>query len=256
MLDLITLSELGLVVAKKLLPRLPSSVIHLHDKVQGTHDEKVFSRTAELVAELFPTTGGMVFIGPCGVMVRAVAPLVQCKLSDPPIVVVDVLGRYAVSLLSGHEGGANALALAVANALGAEPVITTTSDAARTLIVGVGCRRGCAAEAIVEAVRHALGEIGARIDEVRFLASADIKADEAGLLEAAKVLGVPLRLIPSDEIRACMRGFAPSPLAQEKLNLPAVAEPVALLAGRRTTLIRARSIRNSVTVALARENSL
>lgn len=136
----------------------------------------------------------------------------------------------------------------------AEPVITTTSDAARTIIVGVGCRRGCTAQAIVAAVRGTLNDNSIAVDEVRFLASADIKADEPGLIQAAAELGIPLRLIASDEIRACIREFNPTPLAQERVNMPAVAEPVALLAGRRTTLIRPKTIRNGVTVAIARED--
>jgi cobalt-precorrin 5A hydrolase len=188
--------------------------------------------------------------------VRALAPHVQNKLSDPPVVVVDVHGRYAISILSGHEGGANSLALAVANIIGAEPVITTTSDAARRITVGVGCRRGCAAQNIVEAVRFALGEAGVGACDVRFLASADIKRREKGFIQAAAELGMPLRFIPSDEIRACSRGFSKTPLAMEKVNLPAVAEPAALLAGRRTTLILRKIKRNGVTVAVARENSL
>jgi cobalt-precorrin 5A hydrolase len=208
------------------------------------------------VEELFPETEGIIFVGPCGVILRALAPHILNKLSDPPVVVVDVHGRYAISILSGHEGGANSLALAVANILGAEPVITTTSDAARTIIVGVGCRQGCAAQNIVEAVGFALGqaEVGAR--DVRFLASADIKRHEKGLIQAAADLGMPLRFIPSDEIRACTRDFDETPLAMKKVNLPAVAEPAALLAGRRTTLILRKIRRNGVTVAVARENSL
>jgi cobalt-precorrin 5A hydrolase len=161
-----------------------------------------------------------------------------------------------VSLLSGHEGGANDLTLRVANIIGAEPVITTTSDAEKNLIVGVGCRKDAPAESIVEAIRFALETAQVSIDNVRLLASADIKAEEPGLLETSKQLGVPLRLIASDEIRACTREFAPTPLAQEKVNLPAVAEPVALLAGRRTQLIQTRINRNGVTVAIARESSL
>ena len=256
MLDLMTLSNPGAKVARKLAAALPASTLHFHEAVEDCGGARVFVRTADLVHELFPKTDGMIFIGPCGVMVRAVAPHLQNKLSDPPVVVVDVHGRYAVSLLSGHEGGANNLSLRVANILGAEPVITTTSDAARTIIVGVGCRRGCAGQAIFEAVRWALGEVGVGADEVRFLASADIKTDEPGLKQAAIELGMPLRLISSDDIRACARDFSPTPLAGERVNLPAVAEPVALLAGRRTTLILPKTNRNGVTVAIARENCL
>jgi cobalt-precorrin 5A hydrolase len=256
MIDIITLSKTGLTVARHLQKALVPSVIHLHADVGTSEDVQRFSRTADFVERIFSATGGIVFIGPCGIMVRALAPLIKSKLSDPPIVVVDVMGRYAVSLLSGHEGGANDLTLRVANIIGAEPVITTTSDAEKDLIVGVGCRKDAPVESIVEAIRFALETAQVSIDDVRLLASADIKAEEPGLLEASKQLGIPLRLIASDEIRACTREFAPTPLAQEKVNLPAVAEPVALLAGRRTVLIQTRINRNGVTVAIARESSL
>lgn len=256
MMDLITLSALGLTVARRLQASFKNAVIHLHEGVEAEDDVQRFSRTADLVEALFSKTGGIVFIGPCGVIVRALAPLIKSKLSDPPVVVVDVMGRYAVSLLSGHEGGANDLTLRVANSIGAEPVITTTSEAEKNVIVGIGCRKGIPAETVIEAVSFALEQAKVRIEEVRLLASADIKAEEPGLLEASKQLGIPLRVIASDEIRACTREFAPTPLAQEKVNLPAVAEPVALLAGRRTQLIQTRINRNGVTVALARESFL
>ena len=48
---------------------------------------------------------GLVYIAPCGVVVRAIAPFLEHKTKDPAVVVVDVGGRWAVSLLSGHEGG-------------------------------------------------------------------------------------------------------------------------------------------------------
>jgi cobalt-precorrin 5A hydrolase len=256
MIDIITLSNTGLAVARHLQKDLVPSTIHLHADVDTQEDVQRFTRTADLVEQLFSKTKGIVFIGPCGIMVRALAPLIKSKLSDPPIVVLDVMGRYAVSLLSGHEGGANDLTLRVANIIGAEPVITTTSDAEKDLIVGVGCRKDAPVEAIVEAIRFALETAQVSMDDVRLLASADIKAEEPGLLDASKQLGIPLRLIASDEIRAYTREFAPTPLAQEKVNLPAVAEPVALLAGRRTVLIQTRINRNGVTVAIARESSL
>lgn len=254
--DLITLSNLGARVARRIALHLPASTLYFHEAVEDCQGARPFSRTVDLLHELFRKTDGIIFIGPCGVMVRAVAPHLQSKLSDPPVVVVDVHGRYAVSLLSGHEGGANELSLALANILGAEPIITTTSDAARRVIVGVGCRRGCTAQAIVEAVRYALNEAGVVPDEVRLLASADIKSDEPGLRQAAMELGMPLRLITSDDIRTCTRAFNRTPLAQKKVNLPAVAEPVALLAGRRTTLILPRIKQHGVTVAIALENCL
>lgn len=256
MFDLVTLSSTGLIVARRLKASFGDAVIHLHVDVETAEDVQRFSRTADLIEQLFPKTAGIVFIGPCGIAVRALAPLIKSKLSDPPVVVVDVMGRYAVSLLSGHEGGANDLTLRVANVIGAEPVITTTSDAEKNLIVGVGCRKDAPVEAIVEAIQFAVESAQVSLTDVRLLATADIKGEEPGLLAASQQLGIPLRVIASDEIRACTREFAPTPLAQEKVNLPAVAEPVALLAGRRTVLIQKRINRNGVTVAIARESSL
>jgi cobalt-precorrin 5A hydrolase len=171
-------------------------------------------------------------------------------------VAVDVGGRWAVSLLSGHEGGANDLALAVANILAAEPVISTTTEAVKNLIVGVGCRRGAAAGAIVAAIREALTLAGCELARVRLVATAEIKADEPGLREAARELGLPLRLVSAEEIRQTVRPFAHSDFVQEKVDLPAVAEPAALLAGRRTQLILPRQVLHSVTVAIARESCM
>nr|WP_206440367.1 precorrin-3B C(17)-methyltransferase [Streptomyces scabichelini] len=64
-----------------------------------------------------------------GAVVRLVAPLLADKASDPGIVCVDEGGRFAVSLVGGHGGGANELASAVSELLGAEPVVTTATDA-------------------------------------------------------------------------------------------------------------------------------
>lgn len=64
-----------------------------------------------------------------GAVVRLIAPLLDEKASDPGVVCVDEAGRFAVSLVGGHGGGANELAVAVGEVLGAEPVVTTATDA-------------------------------------------------------------------------------------------------------------------------------
>jgi len=63
-----------------------------------------------------------------GIVVRKIANLITSKHIDPAVVVVDEMGHYAVSVLSGHEGGANRLACLVASILGGEPVISTASE--------------------------------------------------------------------------------------------------------------------------------
>ncbi len=251
---LISLSNEGARIAARLAGHFAESEVFLHVGVEGLPGARRFERVMDLTAEIFPQFDGLVYVAPTGVAVRAVAPCLVHKTSDPAVVVVDVGARWAVSLLGGHEAGANDLALAVANCLGAEPVISTTTEAVKDLIVGVGCRRGVAAEAIVAAVREALARVGAEVARVRLLASADIKADEQGLLQAARELEIPLRLIASEEIAQTTYSFEHSQFVQEKVDLPAVAEPAALLAGRRTRLLLPKTILNGVTVAIARED--
>ncbi|MDD7363721.1 MAG: cobalt-precorrin 5A hydrolase [Peptoniphilus sp.] len=77
---------------------------------------------------LFVRYDRFLFIGAVGIAVRYIAPFVDDKRRDPAVVVVDPLGRYAIPILSGHLGGANAFSLEVADILHAQPIITTASD--------------------------------------------------------------------------------------------------------------------------------
>ena len=81
-----------------------------------------------LVKDSFQKKRPLVFIGACGIAVRAIAPYLRHKSLDPPVLVLDEEGRFVISLLSGHLGGANALAQKIAQIIGATPVITTASD--------------------------------------------------------------------------------------------------------------------------------
>ncbi|GGS57450.1 precorrin-3B C(17)-methyltransferase [Streptomyces griseoviridis] len=84
---------------------------------------------ADAVRAAFAECEQLVCFLATGAVVRIVAPLLAGKETDPGIVCVDEAGRFAVALLGGHGGGANALAREVAGVLGAEPVVTTATDA-------------------------------------------------------------------------------------------------------------------------------
>ena len=85
-------------------------------------------KLADWTAQHFPTADALVFVGATGIAVRAIAAHVVSKAADPAVVVVDERGQWSIPLLSGHLGGANELALALAQSIGATPVVTTATD--------------------------------------------------------------------------------------------------------------------------------
>ena len=113
-------TETGLALAETLARALPGPV---------TRCGHGGPSLAEWTAAAFAQNEALIFVGAVGIAVRAIAPLCRSKASDPAVVVVDECGHFAVPLLSGHLGGANDLARAIAALCGAVPVITTATDA-------------------------------------------------------------------------------------------------------------------------------
>jgi len=97
-------------------------------------------RMAEAMAEAWGNYREIVCIMATGIVVRTIAPLLQDKYRDPAIVVCDEQGRFAVSLLSGHLGGANGLARRVAAVTGGQAVLTTASDVLGRTALDLWCR--------------------------------------------------------------------------------------------------------------------
>lgn len=87
-----------------------------------------YSSLASLVKQIFAKYDGLIFIMATGIVVRVIAPYIVHKEYDPAVVVLDERGKHVISLLSGHIGGANALAQSVAVQIDATPVITTATD--------------------------------------------------------------------------------------------------------------------------------
>ena len=208
-----------------------------------------------LTAEIFHSYDGLVFIMAMGIVIRMIAPHLTDKYRDPAVVTVDDARRFAVSTLSGHEGGANDLTWKVAAALDALPVVTTASDTNRKVILGIGCRRGIRPEAVAEAVRRILDRNGLTAGDIRCAATVDIKRAETGLIRALEDLGIPLFFIPADRIRESgLKGLTPSRAAMKHLKLTGVSEPCAILAGKDARLIQKRTVYQGVTAALAEEH--
>ena len=83
---------------------------------------------SEWTKEAFSEADAILFVGAAGIAVRAIAPYLKSKLTDPAVLVIDEQGSYMIPVLSGHIGGANQLAGELAAAIGAEAVITTATD--------------------------------------------------------------------------------------------------------------------------------
>ena len=268
-----------------------------------------------------------------GATVRLIAPLLQGKTEDPGVVCVDEALRYAVPVLGAHQGGGNELARRVADALGAEPVVTTASDAAggagleefgadlgftvepgsdlaavgaailsgervtlstsqewpfpplapnvvrtdrpepgvpavvvtdRTinmpersvvfrppsLTVGVGASRGAPAGEIGQLIDDTLAELGLCARSVRYLATAEVKADEPGLLAAAAGRGWRVVTFPASRL-AAVPVPSPSEVVRRAVGTPSVAEAAALM-DPGSTLLAAKRASAHATVAVAR----
>lgn len=281
----------------------------------------------------------LVLVMPAGVAVRAIAPVLGHKNTDPAVICLDEAGRSVIPLLGGHRAGANELATQIALITGGQAAITTASDVqgkpaldlpplvsaveaanqARwpidpdsalthasaclvndelvgvyldpalssvqaqveawlapadqliwvdslddldsdtytagliishrllddhhrhllrksvlyrppVLVAGLGCKRGVPVEELRSALETTLADNRLALASLASLATADLKADEPGLSELARDLDLPLQIIAGEQLAALApSGFTPS-AAQEKFNLPGVAEPCALLA--------------------------
>ncbi|MFF5493257.1 precorrin-3B C(17)-methyltransferase [Streptomyces aquilus] len=247
-----------------------------------------------------------------GAVVRVIAPLLADKTSDPGVVCVDEAGRFAVSLVGGHGGGANELAREVGELLGAEPVITTATDAVGlpgldtlgfpvegdlaavsralldgepvalkaelawplpalkvtgdgthvvrvtdrlvdaaerevvlrppSLVVGVGASKGAPVDEVLGLVRDALRDAGLAEASLAELSTVDAKAEEPGIVEAARALGVPLVTHSAADL-AAVEVPNPSDAPLAAVGTPSVAEAAALVHGGELLVPKRKSSR-------------
>jgi len=128
---IIAITGTGARIGARLRKGLPDARLFLPAKYSGVAGcpATVFAEELKhLVKKLWCEAEGLICIMATGIVVRMVAPLLEGKDRDPAVVVMDDAGRFAVSLLSGHLGGANELAAQCATLTGATAVITTATD--------------------------------------------------------------------------------------------------------------------------------
>ena len=227
----------------------------------GGTDFEPFSSVYDFTKQLFYDADALVFVGACGIAVRAVAPLIKSKLTDPAVVVCDETGRFAISLLSGHAGGANRLTEQIAAMIGATPVITTASDShaalnlveteqPRNLVLGIGCRRGLSAELIERAATILLWDHKIPLIRVCEVATIDIKQNEAGLHGFAAAHKLPLRFYPAAALAAVPGDFTASGRVLQAVGVDNVCERAAALCGGNGKLLLRKTAKDGVTVAV------
>ncbi len=119
----------GSQLADKIHQNLPDVCVYASHNIEATTTEyQTFQNLAESIKQKFHQYTGHIFIMSTGIVVRVIAPLIKHKTEDPAVVVVDDGGNHAISLLSGHLGGANELTRKISQIIGANPVITTATD--------------------------------------------------------------------------------------------------------------------------------
>lgn len=140
---LVAITKHGAGLAQRLAPRLPEAEVIVAQKfaeqltgIPNTVKPYTGAFSAQ-IAGLFAAYDQIIFFVSLGAVVRLIAPHLKSKDEDPGVLVVDDAGEFVIPVLSGHVGGANAYAEHLAALLGATPVLTTASDAGKTIPVDI-----------------------------------------------------------------------------------------------------------------------
>ncbi len=136
-----------------------------------------------LLPDLFSKYEGLIFVMALGIVVRSIGPLIADKTKDPAVLVSDVQGKFVISVLSGHLGGANKLAEEVARLIGAVPVITTGTDVSQNV----------APDLISQ-------EIGAELDPLE-----QLKRVSSAIVDGDPVLFINLEHIPIPSLSGTLK---------------------------------------------------
>jgi len=239
--------------------------LHLAKRLKGLYpDAQIIKFKAEAIPEFWNKCKNLIFILATGIVVRTIATLIKDKKTDPAVVVLDEKGRFAISLLSGHLGGANAVAKEIADYLSGKAVITTASDVnklteplylrPRNLIIGIGCNSGTPEDEIENVIKNTLRENNLSFSSIHSIATINEKGNEGGLIAFAQKYGFEIKTFSSEELNR-VEGITKSESVFKVTGAYAVAEPSALLASGADKLLIPKQKTGNVTVAVAVKNS-
>lgn len=133
-ISVICFTEQGFKIAQKVAKNLENC-----HYVRAFGHEKV--SFMDWTKDRFLDSQAIIFISAMGICIRAIAPNIKNKLTDPAVLVVDDCANFCISVLSGHVGGANELAYKIAEILNSTPVITTATDVNKVFAIDVFAKK-------------------------------------------------------------------------------------------------------------------
>lgn len=169
--------------------------------------EPVDTSVSVWAGERMRERSALLFVGACGIAVRAIAPHLTDKLRDVPVLVMDEKARYVIPVLSGHVGGANELAALLAEVTGAEQVITTATDLNGRFAVDLFAKKNGLAIVNREGIAKVSAKVLAGEEIVIFI--------ERGHREAGEVLPAGVRVtedlaVEAADVVVASAGAAPA----------------------------------------------
>lgn len=162
---IISFTGRGAETGRRIRALLPDARIELYARGEdGSLRQTILTR---MVQQAMVDCSLIVFIGATGIAVRSIAPYLQGKAYDPAVLVVDENAKFVISLVSGHLGGANALAQRLADGLGAQAVITTATDSRGVFAVDTWAKKQ----------RCAVMETG----QIKYISAALLRGETVGM---------------------------------------------------------------------------
>lgn len=123
----------------------------------------------------------------------------------------------------------------------------------KNIIIGIGCRRGKSTDNILKVIENTLSDLNISKNSIKHIATVDVKQDEDGIIQTARILNIPLVIVNRDKIKEIENTFECSKFVKKTIGVGAVCEPVAVLSSSGGFMIQKKKKVDGVTIAVFRE---